>query len=173
MAGGIYGAPASFPVGGRIAAADGSYTEMQKQLGNEIQDARGKKYRLVQAATAATTTFASHFLAYADTSAFTVELAGAAVLPCGVGLLGQDSLLTSGDLFWCQIEGEVSLTDDGGGDIIKSALIITAAAGEANLAPATAVVGDTVAVNQSTATPAADAVFTAMLLHKLVGVGDA
>jgi len=171
MSGGIYGVPASFPLSSKVLATDGSYAEVQKQLGNEIRGPQGKAYRLVQAATALTTTVRAKFLYYIDTSAFTVGLSGAGVAPAGVGLVDQESL-AAGDLFWCQIEGEVTLTDDGGGDITKSSFIDTAATGDANK-QATPAPYTTCAVNQGTATPAANAQFTAMLLYKLVGVGDA
>ena len=150
---------ATFPLKGRIPSTDGSYAELQKQLGVEFSAESGKRYRLVQAATADGTGGRNKIYAWAAFGSHTVDLAGAGDPPVGVGLSAQESL-AAGDLFWLQIGGRATLTDNGDTTAAGDTLIC-GATGLSDVASATTLSGDVVGVALEAAL--ASATFTAQL----------
>ena len=142
MAGGTKGSVASFPLGGKIDTTDGSYSEIQKQLGNTVEGPQGKIYRMVQAAVADTTGGRKGVYMWTVAASYTVQLIAATTdTPCGVQRSDQDTLDTIGDLFWLQIEGRATCIDDGAG--LTAGDCVTgggAAAGEVQVQAATSVV---------------------------------
>lgn len=168
MGAGILGTVATFPINRKVPSSDGAYSELQKQLGVEIDGERGKAYRLVQATNADAIAQRAKAYKYTSKSLFTVESADATGdVPCGVGLLAQDSL-AAGDLFWVQIEGQVTLTDSGAGVSNNNLLeIADGAAGDVKTETTVRVAGVFYPFARAAAAAAADARFLAELLFRL------
>ena len=143
MAGGTKGSIATFPVGTKVSSTNGAYTELQKQLGNEIDGRQGKKYRLVQAATADGTGGRTRVYEWVVAASHTVDIADAAVTetPCGIGLAAQESL-AAGDLFWLQIEGRAAVLNDAAATLAVDTVIC----------PSGTVAGSVVAIGDVTLT---------------------
>lgn len=160
---GTKGTVATFPLSSKVGSGDGSYTELQKQLGNEVEGSQGKMYRLVQATDADGTTGRSQAYKYTSKSAFTVESGDAAGNPtcCGFGLAAQDSLAV-GDLFWIQIAGLTSVTATG--TQLADSVLVEASSGDVVL-DAAPLPGTTLGL--TTAIIAADAVGTIQLFGRL------
>ena len=115
-AAGTKGSIASFPVGDKIDTTDGSYAEIQKQLGTEVDGPKGVRYRMVQAAVADALAGRKGAYKYTIAADYTVQLMSATTdTPCGVQRSDQATLDTIGDLFWLQIAGVATCIDDGSG----------------------------------------------------------
>jgi len=118
----------TFPLHTKVGSSDASYAELQKQLGSEAEAHAGKIYRLVQAATADALTGRSKVYAWAAFGSYTVDLAGSGDPPCGVQTATQ-ATLAAGDLFWLQIAGRATVTDDSN-TIAANDVVVAAATGD-------------------------------------------
>lgn len=113
MSGGTHGTLATIEIGQKVPASSDAYSAYDRQVGSEIEDKNGKRYRFVRLnqANGRASCGKRTFFYTSNNQLYDVDYTTSDDDQCcGVSVEGQVDL-DDNDLFWLQIDGRVTLTN--------------------------------------------------------------